>query len=90
MKNEGRTTRITIAFTDDELATLEDWMRAQGMIRGRSEAIRQLIAAGLEAHAPGTPAPVPKVQHRTADEGVRDEGQDNAAVAARLGKPRRR
>lgn len=41
--------RIQVMMSRAEVARLEDWMRSQGMIRGRSEAIRQLIARGLTA-----------------------------------------
>jgi len=58
MKDEGRTTRITIAFTADELAEVDAWMIARKMVRGRSEAIRQILAAGLEATS--RPKPEPK------------------------------
>lgn len=39
-------------LTDDELAALDDWRFAR-RIGSRSEAIRQLIAAGIEATAAG-------------------------------------
>ena len=65
MKDEGRSTRITIAFTHDELAEVDAWMLARKMMRGRSEALRQLIAAGLAASSE-PPEPLAKKKPRKA------------------------
>ncbi len=62
MKDEGRSTRITIAFTPDELAGIDAWMRERDILRGRSEAIRTLIQSALSA------APAPKKRRAPAAE----------------------
>ena len=57
MKDEGRSTRITIAFTPDELGGIDAWMRERGILRGRSEAIRTLIQSALSASPPAPKRP---------------------------------
>jgi hypothetical protein len=48
--------KVQALLTDEELAALDDWRFAR-RIGSRSEAIRQLIAAGLQATTePGAPA----------------------------------
>ena len=47
MKNEGRTERIVVLMKGDEVAQLDEWMFTN-RVRTRSEAIRQLIARGLD------------------------------------------
>lgn len=52
MKNEGREARVTIAFTPEELDSLDGW-RFGRRIASRSEAIRRLLELGLAADAAG-------------------------------------
>lgn len=40
--------KILVVIGEDELAAIEDWRRRQPVIPSRSEAIRRLIAKGLE------------------------------------------
>lgn len=49
-----RTQHIPLKMTEDELRALDDW-RAERRIWNRSEAIRQLISAGLSQYT----APLP-------------------------------
>lgn len=39
------------SLTADELRAIDDWRRKQPTIPSRSEAIRRLVAAGLDAYA---------------------------------------
>ena len=66
MEEETRTrhNRIPVMLSDRELQELDDFMFAQ-RIRGRSEAIRRLLALGLQ-HAPAAPAPRPAPRKRPA------------------------
>jgi len=48
MATEIRDQRIPLLLTPSELKEIDDWSFAQ-RIRSRGEAIRQLIALGLEA-----------------------------------------
>lgn len=50
MADEIKTERITVLMSASELKQLDDWSFDQ-RIRSRGEAIRQLIALGLEAAA---------------------------------------
>jgi len=50
MPDEMRDQRVTIMMTPSELAAVDEWSFAN-KIRSRGEAIRRLIARGLEASA---------------------------------------
>lgn len=56
--------RLQLLLTADEVAAVDDWMFTN-RVRTRSEAIRQLIAAGLDASPAADPEPAPKTK-RTA------------------------
>jgi metal-responsive CopG/Arc/MetJ family transcriptional regulator len=43
--------RVQAMLTHEELVALDDWRRRQPSIPSRSEAIRRLVAAGLDAYA---------------------------------------
>jgi len=62
MKNEGLSARVTITMTPEELATVDAWMFERKLRRGRSEAIRQLIALGLTVST--EPAAPPKTKRK--------------------------
>jgi len=65
MKDEGRTERLVVKVTPEELAAIDAWMFANQIRRGRSEAVRQLIGRGMEGPAPA-PEPEPKPTRRRA------------------------
>lgn len=48
MPDQLKTERVTIMMSPEEVAAIDDWS-FQRRIRSRGEAIRQLIALGLEA-----------------------------------------
>jgi hypothetical protein len=51
--------RVQLLMTTTEVAAIDDWLFKNRIIRGRSEAIRRLIALGLEAdRAKAEPAAV--------------------------------
>jgi metal-responsive CopG/Arc/MetJ family transcriptional regulator len=52
--------RVQLMMTASELADVDEWAIANA-VRGRSQAIRQLIRAGLDAQAPA-PAPAKKAR----------------------------
>jgi Arc/MetJ-type ribon-helix-helix transcriptional regulator len=52
--NDAKDQRVLVMMSVDELRRIDDWRRCQGELPSRSEAIRQLIAAGL-ANKPVTP-----------------------------------
>lgn len=48
MNDEIKDTRVTILMSPSELAVLDEWRRKQSDLPNRSEAIRRLIALGVQ------------------------------------------
>lgn len=46
---DKRTQRIHISMSEDEVTAVDRWRRIQSDIPSRADAIRQLVALGLEA-----------------------------------------
>jgi hypothetical protein len=59
MTDEQKTERVQLLMTPSEVKAVDDWS-FDHRVRGRSEAIRRLIEAGLQAPA----APAPKAAGR--------------------------
>ena len=58
MTDELKTERVQLFMTPSEVQAIDDWSFSN-RVRGRSEAIRRLLAIGLatqELHAPADPA----------------------------------
>lgn len=51
VSDNPRAERVMTSLTADELRAIDDWRRKQPTIPSRSEAIRRLVAAGLDAYA---------------------------------------
>lgn len=59
MADEQKTERVQLMMTPSEVKAVDDWSFAN-RVRGRSEAIRQLLQVGLQAVRQPTPAAAPK------------------------------
>lgn len=66
MADELKSERVQLFMTPSEVQSIDDWS-FENRVRGRSEAIRQLIEAGLNAGKPpqgdlllGGPVPKPR------------------------------
>jgi hypothetical protein len=55
MADEAKTERVQLMMTPSEVRRIDDWSFAN-RVRGRSEAIRQLIELGLNAPTAASPA----------------------------------
>ena len=49
--SEPKDQRVPVMMSASELKEIDDWRRRQDELSSRSEAVRQLIALGLEASA---------------------------------------
>jgi hypothetical protein len=52
---EMKTVRVPTMMTPSEVAAIDDWLFSN-RVRGRSEAIRRLVAIGLKASGAAAPA----------------------------------
>jgi len=48
--NDLKSTTIQMRVSDEFLRLVDEWRRAQPDLPSRSEAIRRLVAAGVQAH----------------------------------------
>ena len=53
MRETGRTFRLQIMMTDDEVKALDDY-KFDTRLASRAEAVRELLRLGLSAHRSGT------------------------------------
>jgi hypothetical protein len=55
MTDERKTVRVQVLMTPSGVKAIDDWASAH-RVRGRAEAVRRLVALGLEAAEDGTTA----------------------------------
>ena len=52
-----KSARLQLVISPSEIVEIDDWRRGQSDLPNRSEAIRRLVKAGLQAQAPAKKKP---------------------------------